>query len=90
MNYTVKITLDDETLRALSNGFQMQAFKGVKASNPSGALPTVWTSVDSFSNTVTISWSESYGGYFSDTVVKQGVVVDTSTLSCVKFSEATT
>jgi hypothetical protein len=77
--YSVNVELDDETLKALKNGFQMQVFKGVKTANPGGALPTVWFEVQEFSTTVTTSWSETYGGYFSDTQIIQGVTVNTST-----------
>lgn len=75
--YKVSVELDNDTLAALNNGFQMQVFKGVKAAK-TGGLPTVWFAVKEFSSTVTASWSETYGGYFSDTKVIQGVTVNTS------------
>lgn len=77
--YSVKISLDDTTLNALNNGFKLQVFKGVKAASPAGGLPTVWLTVDQFSNEVVLSWQENYGGYFSKTSVQEGNVVDVST-----------
>lgn len=77
--YSVKIKLDDETLNALNNGFQLQAFKGVKAASPAGGLPTVWLTVNKFSSDVVISWQENFGGYFSKTNVQEGNTVDIST-----------
>jgi hypothetical protein len=77
--YRVTIDLDNDTLAALKNGFQMQVYKGVKTSSPSGALPTVWFDVNKFANTVTVSWEEEFGGYFSNSQVRNGVVVDIST-----------
>jgi hypothetical protein len=77
--YSVTIDLDNETLAALNNGFQMQVYKGVKTSSPTGALPTVWFDVNKFASTVTVSWEEQFGGYFSNTQVRNGVVVDIST-----------
>lgn len=79
IKYSVEVALDNETLAALNNGFQMQVYKGVKTANPGGALPTVWFEVAEFARAVTASWSETYGGYFSNTKVIQGVTVDTTT-----------
>lgn len=79
MLYEVDINLDNDTLDALAQGFQMQVFKGVKSANSKGALPTVWYTIEEFSSTVKSSWSETYGGYFSDTNIREGVTVDIST-----------
>ncbi len=90
-NYQVIVNLDNETLQALSNGrFQMQAYKGVKTASAGGALPTVWFTLDKFSSTLKVSWSESFGGYFSDTPVKQGVQVDISTQSAMSPGDVIT
>lgn len=78
-NYEVDISLDNATLAALNSGWQMQVYKGVKTSNPGGALPTVWYTVSKFSSLVKTLWSESYGGYFSDSTVASGVTVDIQT-----------
>lgn len=78
--YSITIDLDEETLAAFkNNNFQMQVYKGVKTSGPVGALPTVWFDVDTFSSKVKVSWEEKFGGYFSNTQVRNGVVVDIST-----------
>lgn len=79
--YKVTVTLDDETLKALSEGFQMQVFKGVKSAAYASALPTVWLTVpqEKFSSSVDITWAEEYGGYFSHTMVQPGIHVDSST-----------
>lgn len=79
--YKVTVTLDDETLHALSAGFQMQVFKGVKSTAYASALPTVWLTVPQrkFSSSVDITWTEECGGYFSHTMVQPGVTVDSST-----------
>jgi len=77
--YKVTVSLNDETLKALKAGFYMQVYKGVKSQTADGALPTVWFTVDSFSSNVVVHWSENYGGYFSNTKVRNGVTVDTST-----------
>ncbi len=76
--YSVKVTLDDETLDALADRFQMQVYKGVKTAAYKGGLPTVWYTVEEFSSTVTFEWSETYGGYFDNTQVIEGVRVNTS------------
>ena len=55
----------------------MQVYKGVKSASHKDALPTVWYTVSDFSNQVISKWSETYGGYFSDTKVKEGVTVNT-------------
>ncbi|MFT5778777.1 MAG: hypothetical protein ACI837_001733 [Crocinitomicaceae bacterium] len=77
--YKVTVALDNSTISALSNGFQLQVFKGVKSSSPQGALPTVWTTIDHFAGTVEISWSDNYGGYFSNTMIAQGARVSIAT-----------
>ncbi len=80
VKYSVNINLDSTTLAALQNGkYQMQVYKGVKSSGPAGALPTVWFSVNEFSNQVNVSWKEEFGGYFSDTKTRSGVKVNIST-----------
>ncbi|NEP62462.1 MAG: hypothetical protein F6K31_36960 [Symploca sp. SIO2G7] len=82
MVYMVKVTLDDETLSALSIGqWQMQVYKGCKSPNATAALPTVWYAVPNkdFSNSIESKWDTPYGGYFSNTSVTAGVTVNTST-----------
>lgn len=85
MQYEVHINLDDDTLSALSQGFQMQIFKAVKSANPSSnALPTVWYIFNEFSNAVNFSWNTKYGGYFSNIDVDDGNKIDISTKQPMK------
>jgi hypothetical protein len=77
--YKVNIALNDTTLTALQNGgFQMQVYKG-SMSNAKGQ-PVVWFTLNEFSSTVSVTWADSYGGYFSNTLVenKATIVISTS------------
>ena len=60
--YTIDITLSDDTLAAfLKGGWQLQGYKGVKGGG--GGLPTLWFSVTEFSSDLHLKWYEQYGAY---------------------------
>ncbi len=77
--YSVSIEIDQQTLPILmSNAFTLYAFLGVNTPNPSGAMSTVWSTLDQFLTITAISWDDEVSGYFSNTPISNGTVVDTS------------
>jgi len=61
--YSVTISLDNDTLAWLK-GKSLRVFKGVLTG--SAGLPVVWFSQNTFSQQLTFSWEETYGGYVTD------------------------
>lgn len=87
-NYSVNIALDSATLTALSNGnYQMQVFKGAQSPAASAGQPVVWFALSQFSSTVNISWTDSYGGFFSNTIPEPGAVVTIATSSPMNLGD---
>jgi len=76
-SYSIKISLDNETLTTLkTGGYTLYAFRAVKA--PGGSLPVIWQSIPKYFNDIEIDWTVSYGAYISSTTIKPGVVIKTS------------
>jgi hypothetical protein len=75
-NYSIQISLDDDTLQKLNQtGQSLRAYKGVKASIEGGLCP-VWFTTANFAPTVNVKWTEQYGGYVDGQEFKPGIVID--------------
>jgi hypothetical protein len=88
-NFQIQVALDNATLAVLATGWQLQVYKGVKSSTP-GGLPTIWFTVETFSNQMALNWAEQFGGYVSDQTVANGVVVNASSQQSMDLGDLMT
>ena len=62
--YSVTIDLADAATLAFLSDKSLRVYKSVGTN--SAGLPVVWFSEDQFSNSLTFSWTEDYGGFVRD------------------------
>ncbi len=60
-SYSITIDLKDDDTLAFLQGKSLRVYKSVKTGTK--GLPVVWFSQNEFSEAVTFSWTEEYGGY---------------------------
>jgi hypothetical protein len=69
--YSVEISMDDETVRALAGGnFVLYGFKAVKTS--AAGAPLVWFQTRQFGRRTEIAWTERYRAYTSPSQIIPG------------------
>lgn len=89
-NYTIQISLDDDTLQKLSETKQyLRAYKGVQASIEGGQCP-IWFTTNDFSGGVNLAWTETYGGYIQSVELEKGVVITAENIQPMNIGDLLT
>lgn len=93
MTYTINISLSNDTLQFLSNGFWLRIYKGETTS--AASINTVWYTTNNFEAVVTIQWTGSYGGFIANytpfnkgTVLKGNPVIPMQENSLLTINQA--
>jgi len=88
--YSVDITYNDETQKALNGTYTLYAFKAVQSSATGGA-PLVWFADSTFlADGVTVDWNESYQGFISTNQIIPNGQINTSAHANADLGETVT
>jgi len=75
MSKSITVNMSQGTAQALNSGkFTLYAFKGVQAF-PNNGLPLAWFSIGHFNQSNTITWTEAYEAYSTNTSITAGSTI---------------
>jgi len=87
--YTIQFTMDSDTIAALA-GSSLVAFKGVSlgnGTNANGASPVAWFTSTEFGPLTTLTWTEDYYGYVSQSSIVPNGTIEASNATGITLGE---